>query len=634
MLENNFFNKLGKFFNGFFIFFKYLLVLIASLLLLVVLIVLPSFTDLKNITNDALAAKSSLQQSIKQVSNLEFQAADVSAKEAGQGFTTALLSLEAVSSRKVFNSFSLFAEQFLQLKYLLRTGKTVSQSLSQAIGISSSSNVLINEKLFSTDSEDFKKNLLQLAYESEPELIGLKASLELALLDLEKINRFSLLYPVYGDLKIAKGELQTVISLLDKATLLTKVLPALGGYPQESNFLFVMHNHDELRPAGGFIGVYGLMKTKDGSFDSFLTYDSYHLDMPASISNNWNLLPPEPLAKYLKVERWYLRDSNWSPDWPSSARQIQEIYHGEKKALAENSEVFTGVISITPDFVSELFDISGPITARGDVYTKENFRELLQYSVEVSYKDQEISSWDRKDVINEIINELKESLFNISIEETYLLMNIINENIATKDIQIYFNDEYLQSLVVKLGAASELKDSLGDYLMVVDANLGAFKSDAVVRKSIAYEVNIDKDVVLGDLQLNYRHEGGFDWRTTRYRSYTRTYLPLGSSLNSVDAFAGVKIEKDSVVSYDDNDLNKTVIAFFFTLEPGSAGGINVSYQLPGYYSKLFKDNNYSLLVQKQSGRRTDSFDFSLSQEGRLKFEENYLNFNKDISIKL
>lgn len=628
------FNMLRSFLKSFLVFIKYTFITVLSFLIILFLILAPSFSEIKSLSENAIEAKDSLEGAISSVSSLDLQNAKLLSEKADKEFSTSLNLLEDVSSRKIFTSIPLFSSQLEQLKYLLRTGKLVSQSLVKTVGIVSDSSILLSEKLFSTDSKQFKKDLLQLAYESEPELIGLKASLELAMLDLEKINRFSLLYPVYNDLSLAKEELQTAIDLLDKTTLLSRVLPALGGYPNESNFLFVMHNHDELRPAGGFIGVYGLMKTKDGSFDNFLTYDSYHLDMPASISNNWNLAPPKPIAKYLGVKSWYLRDSNWSPDWPTSARKIQEIYHGEKKAIGESSEDFNAVISITPDFVSKLLDISGPITARGDVYTKENFRELLQYSVEVSYKEDEVSSWDRKDVINEIINELKESLFNISIEETYLLMNIINENIATKDIQIYFNDEYLQSLVVKLGAASELKDSLGDYLMVVDANLGAFKSDAVVRKSIAYEVNIDKDVVLGDLQLNYRHEGGFDWRTTRYRSYTRTYLPLGSSLNSVDAFAGVKIEKDSVVSYDDNDLNKTVIAFFFTLEPGSAGGINVSYQLPGYYSKLFKDNNYSLLVQKQSGRRTDSFDFSLSQEGRLKFEENYLNFNKDISIKL
>lgn len=632
MKINSFFTNLGAVLKQFFVFLKYLLVLVLSLVVILILIILPSFKDLKVLSINALEAKSSLEKSINLVTSLDLEKADSIAKEADYKFSAALLSLEKISSRKVFNSFSIFSEQLLQLKYLLRTGKLVSQSLSQAIGLTSNSSVLLSEKLFSSDSEEFRKNILILAYESEPELVGLKASLELALLDLEKINRFSLLYPVYKDLKLAKGELQTAIGLLDKATLLTKVLPALGGYPQPGNFLFIMNNVDELRPAGGFIGVYGLMETKNGSLNSFLTYDSYHLDMPASISNNWNLLPPEPLAKYLKVKHWYLRDSNWSPDWPTSARQIQEIYHGEKKALKESSEPFTGVISITPDFVTDLFDITGPITARGDVYNKDNFQELLQYSVEVSYKDQEISSWDRKDVINEILYEMKESLLSLSPENSYLLLNIISKNIANKNIQLYFNDEYLQSLVVKLNAASEVKQFFGDYLLVVDANLGAFKSDAVVKKSINYQIDLQKDKIKSNLQLNYRHEGGFDWRTTRYRSYTRVYLPLETKLENIDSFGGVKIDKDSVVSYEDKELKKTVLAFFFTLEPGLAGGINVDYRLSDNFLKTFRDNNYLLLIQKQSGRKTESFNFSLLSEGKLKFKEDY-SLDKDFTIK-
>lgn len=633
MATNNFLTSLGTVFKQFFIFLKYLLLTILVLVVILALLILPSFNDLKTLSTDALIAKSSLEQSVDLATKLDLEGADIVAKEAAYRFSAALLSLENVSSRKVFKSFSIFNEQFLQLKYLLRTGKLISQAMTQALNLSSNSSVLINEKLFSSDSEEFRKNLLILAYESEPELVGLKASLELAHLDLEKINRFSLLYPVYGDLKLAKEELETVIDLLDKATLLTKVLPALGGYPQPGNFLFVMHNNDELRPAGGFIGVYGLMETKDGSLNSFLTYDSYHLDMPASISNNWNLLPPAPLAKYLKVERWYLRDSNWSPDWPTSARQIQEIYHGEKKAINEVSKPFTGVISITPDFVAELLDITGPITARGDVYNKDNFQELLQYSVEVSYMEEDISSWDRKDVINEILNEMKDSLFSLNTEQNFQLLDIVSKNINTKNIQLFFNDEYLQSLVVKLNAASEVKKSPGDYLLVVDANLGAFKSDAVVKKSINYQVDLEKEKIKNHLQLNYRHEGGFDWRTTRYRSYTRVYLPLETKLENIDSFGGVKIDKDSILNYEDKDLEKMVIAFFFTLEPGSAGGINIDYRISDNFIKTFKDSNYSLLVQKQSGRRTDNFSFSFLSEGKVKYQEKKSPIDTDFSIK-
>ncbi|MDD2584276.1 MAG: DUF4012 domain-containing protein, partial [Bacteroidales bacterium] len=427
--------------------------------------------------------------------------------------------------------------------------------------------------------------------------------------------------------------LETVIDSIEKASYLSKIIPSLAGYPEPGNFLFIMQNNDELRPSGGFIGVYGLMETKNGTVNSLITRDSYHLDMPASISGKWNLQPPAALSKYLKVEKWYLRDANWSPDWPTSARNIQEIYHGEKAAISESSSPFRAIISLSPDFVAELLDITGPVMARGELYEKENFQELLQYSVEVSYSEQDISSWDRKDVINEIVYELKEKLTKISLDQFYSLLNIVTENIANRNIQIYFNDEYLQGLAKRLNASGEVRKNSGDYLMVVDANLGAFKSDAVVKKSLNYNLNLTNDLAQANLDLNYRHEGGFDWRTTRYRSYTRVYSPLGSKLKSLETFGLVKVEKESIISYEDKDLGKTVFAFFFTLEPGTAGGIAIEYELNTDLSNYLRNNPYSLLVQKQSGRRTESFDFILKSKDKLKEQGSY-PLEKDLFINI
>ncbi|MDD2584139.1 MAG: DUF4012 domain-containing protein, partial [Bacteroidales bacterium] len=425
--------------------------------------------------------------------------------------------------------------------------------------------------------------------------------------------------------------LETVIDSIEKASYLSKIIPSLAGYPEPGNFLFIMQNNDELRPSGGFIGVYALMQTKNGSIDSLLSYDSYHLDMPAALSANWNLQAPAPLSKYLKVQNWYLRDANWSPDWPTSAKNIQKIYHGEKEAISEDSLPFKAVISLSPDFVAELLDITGPVMARGELYQKENFQELLQYSVEVSYAEQDISSWDRKDVINEIIYELKERLTKISLNQFYDLINIVSKNITNRNIQIYFNDNYLQGLAKRLNASGELRKSTADYLMVVDANLGGFKSDAVLKKSINYDLNLSNDLAQASLDLNYRHEGGFDWRTTRYRSYTRVYSPLGSKLKSLETFGLAKVEKESIISYEDKDLGKTVFAFFFTLEPGTAGGIAIEYELSADLSNYLRNKPYSLLVQKQSGRRTESFNFILRSKDKLKEQGSY-PLEKDLFI--
>lgn len=620
----------------FFSFIKYLLLTILLAIVISVVIFLPSFKDLKVVAEKSMEAKTSLEKAVFDLKDLDLIAASEKSGSAQLRFSEALLYLDKVSQRKVVQALPFFRSQFNDLKYLIRTGEITARSLNTSSILLENlvGTFLSSEILTSLDDEsniESKIELLKFAYEAEPELIGLKANLELALLDLDRINSFGILYPIKGQISFVKEELEIVIDNLERASYLSKIIPSLAGYPEAGNFLFIMQNNDELRPSGGFIGVYGLMKTKNGSVDSLITHDSYHLDMPASISGRWNLQPPAALNKYLKVEKWYLRDANWSPDWPSSARNIAEIYQGEKLAISETTDPFTGIIALAPDFVAELLDVTGPVMARGELYEKENFQELLQYSVEVSYSEQDISSWDRKDVINEIVYELKNKLTKISIGQFYSLLNIISNNIANKNIQLYFSDDYLQGLAQRLNATGEVKNNIGDYLLVVDANLGAFKSDAVVKKSINYDMNLEDSLSRVNLRLNYRHEGGFDWRTTRYRSYTRVYVPLGSKLNKLETFGLAKIENDSIISYDDKDLGKTVFAFFFTLEPGTAGGIDVEYELSDSLTNYFKNNSYSLLLQKQSGRRTESFDFQLKSKGKLKQEGSY-PLEKDLFI--
>jgi len=304
-----------------------------------------------------------------------------------------------------------------------------------------------------------------------------------------------------------------------------------------------------------------------------------------------------------------LRDANWSPDWPQSARQIQEMFQAESQAAGQATPALDGVIAITPDFVANLLRVTGPITVRGESYAPENMQALLQYNVEVAYKDSNISSWDRKEIINELINALKDKLINLPLAKYPDLITRLNESLTRSDLLLYFNDPGREKLTAELGGAGEIKAVSGDYLMVVDANMAAFKSDAVMTKELAYRLNAVNDRLKATVRLDYRHSGGFDWRTTRYRSYTRVLAPLGSELADIK---GVNKEEADFISYDDSALGKHVFGFFWSIEPGQSGEINLSYYLPDELAARLKTNKvYTIFVQRQPGSRIGSLSVSL-----------------------
>ena len=107
------------------------------------------------------------------------------------------------------------------------------------------------------------------------------------------------------------------------------------------------------------------------------------------------------------------------------------------------------------------------------------------------------------------------------------------------------------------------------------------------------------------MRLSYRHEGAFDWRTTRYRSYTRVYAPLGSKFVSLQ---GLDESTRDLKVVDDKGLNKTVFGFFLTVEPGTDREIVLDYQLPDNIYKL--TTPYQLLVQNQAGNRIESLNIN------------------------
>lgn len=605
--------------------------LTAALLVVLILILLSSaYRDLKNAAAGGLEGKAEISAAVMAAQAQNWPAALSGAERAQILFTTALEDLNRTRRNPAVKNIGVIRTQINDLEYLLKTAEILSRSLGRTVPlIQELDNILsgaASRNFIDLPASD-KSRFLQLIYESEPELNGLKANLNLAVLNLNKIHRIGVLWPIYRQISDIKQELSQTAALMDKTVLLVKLLPALAGYPDMSRFLLILQNNDELRPTGGFIGVYGILEIQNGEIVSLKTDDSYHLDMPSSL-NNWNLEPPAPLKKYLKVEKWYLRDANWSPDWPTAAKQIEEIYNGEIKSVGQPVASFIGVIAINPDLTADLIRLVGPIMINGETYDADNFQPLLQYNVEVAYKDQNISSWDRKEIINELMDELKKRLFNLPSGNWSELLKTIDRNISAKNIQIYFKNADWENLAQSLRAGGEVKNTAGDYLLVVDSNLGSFKSDAVIKKKISYVLTEEKNglnELSATVKLNYRHEGGFDWRTTRYRNYTRVYAPLGSRLISLNGLNETTADFSEV---DDKDLNKTVFGFFWTIEPGATGEISLNYRLPTAIQEQFTANQYQLLMQKQAGQRLEGLEIIVNR-----LNKKPLNFRTDLETE-
>ncbi|EKE05774.1 MAG: hypothetical protein ACD_19C00178G0001 [uncultured bacterium] len=435
------------------------------------------------------------------------------------------------------------------------------------------------------------------------------------------------------------GELEnknnvSIMSPEDK-NLFTRLMPQLLGFDEEKTYLFLFLNNTELRPGGGFIGVYGIVSLNRGKVKI------EHVEGSEIIDNNApstpKPVPPQPIADYLGLDRWWFRDSNWSPDFAESSKKALEFYALEQGYKANEID---GVIGVTPTVLEELLKIIGTVKADGLTFDSANVTSKLEYEVEYGYKDRGIAVANRKEVVGVFMKELfkKMGITAILNWQEYLdtAVRLSNE----KQILIYSKDVQLQNQIEQLGWSAKVASTDDDYLLWVDANLGALKTDHALDRNLRYSIEPQADGrFVATINMEYIHGGSFDWRTSRYLSYARVFVPEGVEL--------VKIVRDGKVISSSNvdkgiELKKTWFGTFLSLEPNNKTNLSFSYYLPNRIAEKINNGLYSLKVQKQAGTEKYGLTFVLDfgkklsgaspAEKQEKWGDNIYFYETDLSV--
>ncbi len=384
--------------------------------------------------------------------------------------------------------------------------------------------------------------------------------------------------PVIKMVPLKPAEKNDILSVLD-------IIADLSN-KKESTFLLLFQNNNELRPGGGYIGSFGILKIKEGKVSFVDSHDATVFDSRVSS----HIKPPEPLLKYLGVKHWELRDSNWSPDFPTNAKKAIYFYH-----LEGGKERFDGVVAISAKLLPSFLEITGPLQIEGypGVYTSENAIAKLEKQVEADYRQQGIEKGKRKYIMKKMAKVIVAKVQSASWENKKKLIKKIEQHLREKDILLYFQDKKLENEVSRLGWAGNVRQVPdADFLMMVDANLGAKKSDALMERKFAYSVDFRKQKPVAKLKITYIHHGMVrDLLTEDYRTYLRVFAPAGSWLFDVNGIPSVKLVDFS------QELGRKVFGIFQKVNLGKSKTIEFDYYLP----KKFTFDDYQLFIQKQAG---------------------------------
>ncbi len=612
--------SLGSFFLIALKVLEYLLIVLVIIFLicaiLAVVYIRPYYQTVQLAYEQGLAGQAFLQNSENLLLEQKFQEAVDQLAEAENSFKKSGEALDLVGKAGLLKA-SFINDQYKTAKDIISIGEITAGALKRITEKGIEIKTLLNtDKIVWQDiTPEQKGEILQVLAESVEDLKVTQQDLDLVSEKMIEINSQHPLFVFDRAIVPLQTKLPKIKKTFNSLITVAELLPAFSGYPEEKTYLFILQNNREMRPSGGFIGTYGILKIKNAEVVSFFTDNSYNLDK--LMIGKLEVEPPLPIEKYMAQDHWYFRDSNWWPDFPTSAEKAMWFYHAEG-----GTEKLDGVIAVTPTVLESMMAVLGNFTVQDLLFKQDNFWEQLQYQVEFGYYNQGIEESDRKDIIGELGEQILQRMYTLPMNQFNDLVEIVTEQVEEKQIQVYFTDVELENLALQNNWAGQVKGYAGDYIMLVDANLAALKTDSVMERTLQYALSVDENKnLIATVSVNYQNLGTFSWKTTRYRTYTRLYTPLGSELIKLKV-GDLEVKSEDIDTYE--EFSKTAFGTFFQIEPQSSKTVTWQYKLPQQIRDYVDAGIYNLMVQKQAGIPKLNLQLDLSFDKDLKLRKSTL----------
>jgi hypothetical protein len=396
-----------------------------------------------------------------------------------------------------------------------------------------------------------------------------------------------------------------LLPLAQEALALAEAAPALLGADRPRTYLLLAQNSDELRATGGFISGAGHVTIDRGKLTDLVLTDSYAVD-------NWEQPHPEPpaaLRKYMAADLWVLRDSNWSPDFPTAADVARALYAQDRGVETD------GAIALDLEAVRSLVGAVGPlqVPSIAEPVTGENALSWMKTAWESPAGGSTDAGtggtewWKkRKDFMGEIVKAALAKVEAGADFDPVAMARALYGGLDTRHIQVAVDDPTLAPLLAERGWDGGVRPpASSDFLFVVDSNVGFNKANQFVRQALDYTVRKGGGGLEATLTISYTHTAPAtadlvcdrnaygpnyqDLAARCYWDFVRVYVPGGSELLASDGLNGVTVEP--------GERGTAVLTGDLVLQPGKDHVVTLRYRLPG----ATPTQPYRLYARKQAG---------------------------------
>lgn len=388
---------------------------------------------------------------------------------------------------------------------------------------------------------------------------------------------------------------------------LIQTISSLLPLNQKVTYLILLQNNLELRPAGGFISAVALLTFDNSKLINLEVKDVYTVDSQL----RGKVEPPLDIKTFLGESNWYLRDSNWDPDFPTTAQTASWFIDKEL------NRSLSGVISLDAYALLDLLkSLPQPINVNGNQIDSTNLIETLQYHQEIDFSENSYKNELLSQTFYQIIEQLKKSdrgvrqqfLTNLSLAFKQRHAAIFSNSPMAQSI---FNDIAYDAAIIDPSCPAIINNQncITDYFMLVEANVGINKANYYLNKTSRHTINITPSRIHHTLEFSQSNNSDTaNWPGGLYKAHYRLYLPRGIILESIS----LNQKPLSPASYQVNQQHgKTVVSFYNSTPISVTDSFSLSYFLP----LNLKDTNslaYTYLIQKQLGSDSSPLDITIN----------------------
>ncbi len=377
-----------------------------------------------------------------------------------------------------------------------------------------------------------------------------------------------------------------------------ELLWLLGAEGVERTYLVLFQNNMELRPTGGFIGSFAIAKVKDGRLVDMNVQDVYSADGQLK----GYVEPPGPIREHLGEAAWYLRDSNWDPDFPVSAERAEWFLDKELGIAVD------GVIAIDLEVAKRAMSVFGEVAIEdfGRNITADNLYEITQYEAEGEFFP---GSRRKATFLTALARELLLIAGSSDEKKAMELARNAWGLLERKHIQVFLHNRTAQKQIANLawdGAVYQpvcSNNCYADYFGVVEANLGVNKANYFVQRSSAASVSLSENQVQRILRHTITNNAPVSTGNNgKYEVYLRLITPLEARFSDVLIDGAGETKRVAVEETIINGRKEGGV--FVEVFPGQTIDITFSWQNTA--GVVFGEpGEYRLVWRKQAGTQED-----------------------------